>query len=158
MENVEIRRAERTDIPKIISLAVESVEESRSPFRDTTLEALKQFRAKDLEQLHSLFGQPQLGLFVAVLGDKVVGHVIVLTGSFESLSTEEQGWIIDLSIKSEYRKKGIGKALSNEAESFIKGKGLKYIGLGVTSANTSAVKFYESLGYSEERKRMIKVL
>lgn len=158
MGNFIIRRAEREDIPKIIALSAECMEYSQSPYRDTAIEELKRFRAKDLEQLYSLFGQPQVGLFVAVEEDIVVGHVIVLTGNFEMLSMEQQGWIIDLSVKREFWRKGIGRELSLKAEQFIKDKGLKYMGLGVTGANAAAVKFYESLGYNEERKRMIKRL
>lgn len=152
-----VREAKRSDLEKIINLAVESMIYSQSPHRQSSLEEVKQYRKKDLSRLYSLFGQPQLGLYVAQ-GEKIIGHVIVLTGTTESVSGEEQGWVIDLSVQPEYWGKGVAKKLALKAENFVKQKGLKYIGLGVTTVNERAVRFYERLGYLEERKRMIKTL
>lgn len=153
-----IREATRNDLEAIIELAVESIIHSQSPFRDTPLEEVKRFRRLDLDQLKTLFGQPQVGIFVAEQSGAVIGHVIVLTGVVESVSGEEQGWIIDLSVKSSHWGSGVARELALVAEGFAKEKGLKYLGLGVTTANARAVRFYEKLGYTEERKRMIKIL
>jgi ribosomal protein S18 acetylase RimI-like enzyme len=153
-----IREAKTSDLEKIIALAVDSVVFSQSPFRDTPLEEVKRFRQKDLSQLFGLLGQPHVGVFVAEEEGEFVGHVIVLSGVVESVSGEEQGWIIDLSVKPSFWGKGISKALSEKAEAFVLSKGLKYLGLGVTSQNKRAVRFYEKMGFVEERKRMIKRL
>src|SRR5260370_40635955 len=98
MAGVTLRPAERADIDPIIELAARAMNYSQSPFRDTPLQDVQEFRRKDLTQLHSLFGQSQLGLFVAETNGKIIGHVIIVTGTLESVSGEEQRWIIDLTV------------------------------------------------------------
>lgn len=153
-----VRDARESDVETIVALAVDSIVYSQSPFRDTPLDVVKSFRRADLAQLRVIFGQPHLGLFVAEDEGDVVGHVIVLAGVVESVSGEQQGWIIDLSVKEGYWGSGIARELADKAEAFVKSKGLSYIGLGVTTANARAIRFYEKIGFAEERKRMIKKL
>lgn len=156
MQNVVIREAQKEELEAVIQLAVDCVGYSHSPFRHTTLEEARRFRRNDLDQLKSLCGQPHVGIFVAAENQSILGHVIVLTGVIESVSGEEQGWIIDLSVKPEYWGSGIAGELAEKAEAFVKQRGYKYLGLAVTSANARALRFYEKIGYHEERKRMIK--
>jgi ribosomal protein S18 acetylase RimI-like enzyme len=154
-----IRRAAERDIPHMVDLAVDAVVHSVSPFRDIPEETVKVFRRKDLGALQDGIKQPHVGLFVAEdEGGRFIGHVIVVCGYMESSTGETQGWIFDLSVVPDCWSHGVGKALMETAEGFCAGMGFKYLGLGVTTANERAVRFYEKLGYREERKRMIKVL
>lgn len=155
--NYTIRKATDEDVDKVIDLAVEMVLHSISPFRDVTGEKVQEFRREDLIVLRDISTYNNIAIFLAEDENKsFIGHVIVVGGDVESSTGEKQGWIFDLSVKKEYWNKGIGQELMKYAEEFIKNLGLKYIGLGVTSSNSRAVRFYENLGYEEERKRMIK--
>jgi ribosomal protein S18 acetylase RimI-like enzyme len=154
-----IRKAEEKDIPAIIELAVEMIEHSQSDLRKVPLNIIKGLRHKDLQGLYNLIQLPHTGIFVAEDGEqKIIGHVITLGNQVEPSTGELQGWIFDISVKSEYWKTGLAQKLMEAAENFIKTLGLNLIGLSVTTANKRAVKFYEKLGYQEERKRMLKVL
>lgn len=156
----KIRLARPEDLPQIVDLAVEAVTHSISPFRDIPADEVKEFRRRDLIALNDAIHQPHVGIFMAEAEDtgRFVGHVIIVCGYTESSTGESQGWIFDLSVVPDAWGGGIGQALMRRAEDFSREKGFKYIGLGVTTANTRAVQFYERLGYIEERKRMIKIL
>ncbi|HEY4001145.1 MAG TPA: GNAT family N-acetyltransferase [Candidatus Xenobia bacterium] len=159
MENLTYRRATMDDLDAIVELAVDAVVHSVSPFRDIDNNGVREFRRKDLNTLSEAMKQPHVGVFVAEDEAKVlVGHVIVVCGYMESSTGEMQGWVFDLSVKQELWSKGIGQRLMEEAERFTKEQGYVYLGLGVTTANDRAVRFYEKLGFAEERKRMIKRL
>lgn len=156
---IAIREATREDLSSIIDLACQSVEYSISPLRNVSLEEAKSFRKKDLGQLRDVFGMDNLGVFIAENEDKLLlGHIIIMADVVEATTGEKQGWILDLSVRKGYWNQGIGSLLNKKAEEFIRSKGLKYIGLGVTTCNERAVNFYHKLGYIEERKRMIKRL
>jgi ribosomal protein S18 acetylase RimI-like enzyme len=155
VQNLIFREATELDLPKVVEIAVEAIEYSQSPFRDSSLEKMKEYRRKDLEQLQSLFGQSSIGVFVAEKNGNILGHVIVLSG-MKAVTGELQGWIIDLSVKKDFWGTGVAEELTLKAEEFIKLKGFQYLGLGVTSANKRAVRFYEKMGYQEERKQMVK--
>lgn len=156
---INIRKATPEDIDAVIDLAVEMVVHSASPLRLATHREIQQFRKNDLVVLRNFDKYGNIGIFIAEDEDMhFIGHVVVVSGDIESSTGEKQGWIFDLSIKKEWWGKGIGKRLMEHAEKFIKEQGLKYIGMGVTTSNFRAVRFYKDLGYIEERKRMIKRL
>jgi len=156
---ITIRKAREEDIARVVDLAVEMVVHSLSPFRDTPREEIREFRRKDLVVLRDAFRYDHVGIFIAEDRNKnFIGHVIVVSGDIESSTGERQGWVFDLSVKKEYWRLGVGKRLMAQAESFVRENGLSYLGMGVTTSNQQAVRFYEGLGYKEERKRMIKKL
>ncbi|MCL4513759.1 MAG: GNAT family N-acetyltransferase [Candidatus Eremiobacteraeota bacterium] len=157
MQNLVFREAKESDLQQVIDLAVEAIEHSQSPFRNSSLESIKDYRRRDLEQLRSLYAQSHVGIFVAEEKGEIKGHVIVLSG-MKAVTGELQGWIIDLSVRQEFWGTGVAQELTLMAEEFIRSKGFQHLGLGVTSANKRAIRFYEKMGYLEERKQMIKKL
>jgi ribosomal protein S18 acetylase RimI-like enzyme len=157
--SIRIRRAIPGDIENIISLAVEMVIYSLSPMRSISHDDVRAFRLRDIQTVREALTLPTVGIFVAEEDNGAfVGHVIVVVGNQESSTGESQGWIFDLSIKDDYWNRGIGTLLMDEAEKFVIQMGYRYLGLGVTTSNARALRFYEGLGYREERKRMLKVL
>lgn len=158
--NVVVRRAVPADLPKVVDLAVDMVVHSVSPYRTIPTDTVKEFRRRDLVALNDAVHQPHIGIFIAEEkgSGRFVGHVVVVCGYIESSTGESQAWIFDLSVVEDAWNKQVGKTLMKVAEDFARERGFRYIGLGVTTANERAVRFYEGLGYEEERKRMIKIL
>jgi ribosomal protein S18 acetylase RimI-like enzyme len=154
-----IRKAEAKDLDNIIDLATNLVWCSTSPFRNVDPEKVKFYRREDLVAMKQHVTSSLMGIFVAeTLEGKFLGHVISMVGNEESSTGEVQGYVFDLSIIEECQGLGIGKKLMETAEEFCRKGGMKYVCLNVTTSNEKAVKFYERIGYSEERKRMIKAL
>jgi ribosomal protein S18 acetylase RimI-like enzyme len=156
---IHIRKAGIEDLDKVIGLAVEMVSHSVSPMRDVPMESIRRYRRDDLESLKHSFPNDSTAIFIAEDQDGgFLGHLLVMAGYIESSTGEPQAWIFDLSVKEEVSSRGVGRALVKRAEEFAAEKGMKYIGLGVTTSNQRAIRFYEKLGYQEERKRMLKNL
>lgn len=61
-----------------------------------------------------------------------------------------RGWLYSIAVKKEYRKKGIGKSLTNHAIAILKELGCIKINLQIRSTNSEVISFYKALGFYEE--------
>jgi GNAT superfamily N-acetyltransferase len=59
------------------------------------------------------------------------------------------GLVMELHVQPKFQRRGIGRALLRDAESFCRDAGFDWITLGVFPANPGARRFYESVGYRE---------
>jgi ribosomal protein S18 acetylase RimI-like enzyme len=86
-------------------------------------------------------------VFVAEVEGKYAGHVWV--GSQSDFFTRRSGpWIFDLSVKPQYRRRGLAQALHQKAERWVKSQGFAAIGLQVMAHNEAAAALYRKLGYN----------
>ncbi|HEY3962224.1 MAG TPA: GNAT family N-acetyltransferase [Gaiellaceae bacterium] len=86
---------------------------------------------------------PSLWL-LAEAGDKLVGFAI---GFAEYGSDETLGWIWNLGVKRDWRRRGLGGALLQTMFALLRERGLRRVGLGVDAENaTGAVALYERAG------------
>ena len=60
-------------------------------------------------------------------------------------------WIDEFEITESERRKGYGTALMNEVREIVKREKLSRIELNCWAFNEDAIKFYEKLGYTEQR-------
>lgn len=97
-------------------------------------------------------------VFVCELDGKVAGYIHV--EHYDTLYFETMANILALSVKKEFQKLGVGKALLLEAENWAKENGIKMMRLNSGINRTNAHGFYEHLGYVSEKdqKRFIKNL
>jgi ribosomal protein S18 acetylase RimI-like enzyme len=93
------------------------------------------------------------GLFwVAVVDGRIVGAVMA---GYDG----QRGWIYHLAVEPERRRRGVGRALAEEAEWSLAERGCPKVNLQVLGANSEAVGFYERLGYAiEDRVSMGKMI
>lgn len=157
--NFNIRRALDSDIPQIIELAASALKDSIPSTREVEISKISEFRKKDLSSLPTLLTYPTVGIFVAETeSGEFAGHVLGYIGDIESVTGEIQGWIFELAVMPKFRRMGVAKMLMDRFCEFVRSAGFKYVGLLVTSENMPALKLYETLGFQEERKRMVKKL
>ncbi|HRH95229.1 MAG TPA: GNAT family acetyltransferase [Prosthecobacter sp.] len=83
--------------------------------------------------------------FVAVSGEEVVGTLIA---GYDG----HRGWIYSVAVHPAHRKQGIGSRLVGHAERVLTAKGCVKINLQILEGNEGVAVFYESLGYSVERR------
>ena len=97
-------------------------------------------------------------VFVCELDGKVAGYIHV--EHYDTLYFETMANILALSVKKEFQKLGVGKALLLEAENWAKENGIKMMRLNSGINRKNAHSFYEHLGYVSEKdqKRFIKNL
>lgn len=101
-----------------------------------------------LSQIAFELENPNAVYFVAAIGDKTVGfagmHNIV-----------GEGYITNVAVNSNYRKKGIAKTLLALLCEYAKENSMEFISLEVRVSNTPAISLYEKMGFKNEgiRKR-----
>lgn len=95
-------------------------------------------------------------LLVAVCDSKVVGMALLHRTRF--LHRPPDGRIVSLVVSEAYRSLGIGKRLIEAAESVFRVWGCGRIEVSSGAQREAAHKFYLREGFSEQPKRLIKLL
>ncbi len=101
----------------------------------------------DIEARTALFARTAAGSVVAVTGSQIVGmlHIEVSQHGFG-----EVGMLVD----RDWRGRGVGSALVQEAISRARGQGLHKLCLEVFMHNTAAIALYRKFGFVEEGRRI----
>ncbi|WP_330311291.1 GNAT family N-acetyltransferase [Streptomyces sp. NBC_00523] len=87
---------------------------------------------------------------------ETVGHV--WEAPFEMHPGMRIGYVFDVEVAEPYRGRGYGRALMLQAERIALAAGETRIGLHVVTANTPALRLYESLGYEPTQYNLAKPL
>lgn len=123
--NMKLRRFSLADLDKILE-----IEKLSFPYRE----------AWSKEYFEILYQKNPEEFIVAEENGKVVGYTI---GQLKNDSAE----IISLAVAPNWRKKGIGKALTEFLINHFRGKKIKEIFLHVRTKNEVATSFYQNLGF-----------
>lgn len=83
-------------------------------------------------------------IFNMYIDGDIVGNISVY------MNQGTQGYISSFAISSEYQRKGLGKKLWKEVESYAKDKNITEIFLEVSRKNKTAFLFYQCLGFEIE--------
>lgn len=86
--------------------------------------------------------QPEMFL-VGFLDGELIGTVMA---GYEG----HRGWINYLAVAPDHRRRGIGRALMQEAERRLKAMGCPKVNLQVRNDNTEVIEFYRRLGFMVE--------
>jgi ribosomal-protein-alanine N-acetyltransferase len=122
---MKLRRFSLADLDKILE-----IEKLSFPYRE----------AWSKEYFKILYQKNPEEFIVAEENGKVVGYTI---GQLKNDSAE----IISLAVAPNWRKKGIGKALTEFLINHFRGKKIKEIFLHVRTKNEVATSFYQNLGF-----------
>ncbi len=98
-----------------------------------------------VEDLKKLKSANHLFSIAAKHEDEIVGNIIIIVGKDEE--NIEYGWVYDMFVSKEWRKRGIGKNLILKALEGLKALDIKESKLEVWSANKRALSVYNSVGY-----------
>lgn len=128
-----------------INLTVRPLTQSDAPFA-AEIEALsldkEAWSAQGIIDTMALNGH-YLGAFV---GDKLVGH-----GGFTSVVDE--GYITNVAVHPDFRRKGIAFRLTESLKSEAQKLKLSFLTLEVRESNLAAIKLYEKTGFKPVGKR-----
>ena len=80
---------------------------------------------------------------VGIINGKVVATVM---GGYEG----HRGWINYLAVDPAHRRNGYAHLIMQEVEKRIRARGCPKINLQVRATNDGVIKFYQSLGYSDD--------
>ena len=84
--------------------------------------------------------------FIAKENNQTVGYA----GMYTVL---DEGYVTNVGVLPNYRKKGIGRALVQELINYSKNKDLAFLSLEVRVSNNAAIGLYSSLEFTEVGKR-----
>lgn len=84
--------------------------------------------------------------FVATEGGRVLGYIGIS-------HIIDEGYITNVAVLPEYRRRGVGRALLERVFSLARDEGLSFVSLEVRVSNAGAIALYEGLGFKEEGRR-----
>ena len=128
-------------------------------FSNICIVPLEPRHIKDIARLEELcFSEPwseegileayRLGtnFFVAETDKTLIGYIGVK-------AVVDEGYITNIAVFPEFRRKGAAKALLNEVFRFAREKQLSFVSLEVRPSNAAAVSLYQKTGFKEEGRR-----
>jgi ribosomal protein S18 acetylase RimI-like enzyme len=126
---VEIREYIETDEQQVIDLWMKCrlIVSSNNPMRDIQ---------RKLRVDRDLF-------LVGILDNKIIATVM---GGYEG----HRGWINYLAVDPGYQGNGYGRLIMEAVEQRIRSKGCPKINLQVRATNKAVIRFYQSLGYTDD--------
>ena len=98
------------------------------------------------DELSDIVAAPDSVLFVARLGDRVVGS---LTLAFYRIPTGLKAWIEDVVVDADARGNRIGEALSREAIDEARRRGAKNVSLTSRPSREAANHIYRGIGFEQ---------
>jgi aminoglycoside 3-N-acetyltransferase I len=106
---------------------------------------MRNFKIPDLNHLQNLLDKPDFMAFVALLENKVVGGLTayILTSYFV---TSSDVYILDLAIKTEFQRKGLGRKLMEKTIEHCKNQNMNVMFVQADEEDQHAIDFYHSLG------------
>ena len=104
------------------------------------------------EKLLKLINSESDKIFVAVIGDEVIGYVHA--NDYDLIYAPHMKNIMGIAVAEKYKRNGIGKALLSEVEKWAKETGAKGVRLVSGATRTGAHKFYHRCGYSGDKAQV----
>ncbi len=152
--SIEVYRRCRDEIFAAIDILIKD-----GFFGDISVIPIEQRHIKEIARLEEIcFSEPwseegileayRLGtkFFAAEADKKLIGYIGIK-------AVIDEGYITNIAVFPEFRRRGVAKALLNKVFEFAKEKGLSFVSLEVRPSNTEAVSLYEKTGFKEEGRR-----
>ena len=134
-----IRRCDPSDIIPVMEINMKTLPEHYSDY----------FYESLLSELPEAF-------LVAEINRKLVGYIMCKIeygfSNFKKLGFVKKGHVVSVAVLEEHRKKGIGRALVEEAIVGVKIKKADELYLEVRCSNSDAVRLYEKIGFTIKQR------
>ncbi|WP_409251021.1 N-acetyltransferase family protein [Bacillus sp. SCS-153A] len=138
-----IRELTAEDAKEYWSLRLEALKNNGEAFATTYEESLA--RENPIEQVQNNLASSQSVTFGAFMDGSLAGNVTVMFNRHAKM--KHKAAILAMYVTPSFRKHGIGRKLLLEAEKAARKADVEILQLTVVTANTSAVKLYESAGF-----------
>jgi ribosomal protein S18 acetylase RimI-like enzyme len=156
--DIEIRRAEKRDIPRIGELLLQVHEVHRAGRPDLFTEGGRKYSDSQLEVLLEDQERP---IFVALdETENVVGYgfCVILEADGQNLKKHRTLYIDDLCVDESVRRRHVGQLLFARIREYAREINCYDLTLNVWACNPSAMKFYERQGMQLLKKEMETIL
>ena len=136
---IKIRKIKRSDYKPYLKLRKESFVDHFKLTRKKRVKE-KQIRA---EFNNLIKNKKRIGLLISN-ASSAMGFI---TGTFFKNPHHKIGYLDDIFVKKEFRRKGYGCRLIEEFKKWAKRKGANKLRLGVRINNKNAIKMYQKIGF-----------
>ena len=147
-KEVKIVPASDSHIPEMIEIWIEFIDYHREidPFFSRRDDGASNFG----NHLKDLIKSDKVQVLVALDGDQVVGYSIAQTDEYPpAYQTKVYGFISDMAVKSDYRRKGIGRRLLSRIHKWFDSQGIGRIELHVVAGNRIGYTFWKKHGFQD---------
>ena len=151
---IAIRRGDHRDRAFVLDLGRRTVDSSVSPLRETIAPIVELAFERLAEYV---FDQSHV-IVIAHDGERDYGFLLLLDSLPDEVSAAPQAFVAYMAVEPEARRRGVGRALMDEAEVIARERGLPHLSLMVTEANAAALALYTRAGFQTERRLLTKVL
>ena len=152
---IAVRRADIGDIGEILRLLAQIAEYHHDGRPDIFKGNSRKYGADEFKAILADGDRP---VFVAAdEAGKIAGYcfcMVVRYAEHAVFKDHSTLYIDDFCVDAERRRQGIGRLLFAEVKSYAERGGIDIIDLNVWEFNEAAIKFYESLGFATQRRRM----
>jgi diamine N-acetyltransferase len=149
---MKIRKATKKDLKDLIELDKQfwDIHRKIDPF----IEPSKKLTLKDhIKNAKSFINKKEKNKFkfVAELDDKVVGIInFEIQKNNNFFKIKKFGYLDSITVDKKFRKKGIGKKLSNFALEFLKKRGVNYVKFHTNWENKIAIEAFRKMNFKEK--------
>ena len=144
---MKIRKAVKNDLLNYVSLRREDILE----YSHIIKEDIKIDEEKLKKEFKDLIDSKENIVFIAEEGNELVGY---LNGNILKNIWQESGYINDLFVTKNFKRKGVGTQLIKSFIEYLKKKKIKKCKLGVNIKNTPAIALYNELGFKTDHYEM----
>lgn len=154
---LNIRKAEPRDIPRILELLSQVLEVHAAGRPDLFKSGTTKYNAAELEEILADNERP---ILVAECGEIVQGYAFCVFQRHNEQNTPDYTtlYIDDLCVDEKSRGQHVGRSLYEYVLKFAKESGCYNVTLNVWACNESAMKFYEKCGLQVQKIGMEKIL
>ena len=140
---ISIEKAEAADIGALVKLleVLFSIEQDFSPDATAQRDGLTLLLDNPDRAQVFIARHPKAGVVGMVSAQLVISTAVGAPSA----------WIEDLVVQEQFRKQGVGKTLLEQAQEWATTKGAKRVQLIADADNTSALDFYNRLGWTQTR-------
>ncbi len=145
----EIKPFGASEVEKLRELLLEARKIDRK--FDPALKEPEEIVEKLIEWMKRKLASPNAFLFVALHNQKPIGYVF---GWIERKSKNywkiwKQGYICDIFVREEFRRKGAGSALLERAEKWFRERNVKMITAEIYAGNSVSLNFHRARDFEE---------
>lgn len=97
---------------------------------------------------HVLLQMPGNAFFIAEVEERRAG-LLWFGAKHNHISGQEEGWVYNVTVRDEFRRRGIAKRLLARGEEYARMMGYDIMGMSVAVHNEVAQELYRSLGYEQ---------
>ncbi len=141
--DVEIRFATEDDIDALVDLWIDFMGHGFDILSNLRMTPENIKRWKSFAQMN-VYGKM---IKVAELNRRIVGYILLSYGVPPLDTIYRCANVLDLFIRKEYRKRGIGTLLLRDGMDYLKEQGFQMVALNVLTENFEALQLYEKEGF-----------